>query len=129
MALFTFPTDGWNRMDSGEWHNVTGHQRLDLKVLARLPHEAPLKLWAWKSRGLRKSTQGTLADLLATLHGGPATLTLRLLCSSEGVRLTWGMQEPGEPSLHALSGAPPCLSTQPDVVTKARGGSLTYPSP
>ncbi|KAK8400925.1 hypothetical protein O3P69_002596 [Scylla paramamosain] len=106
VAAFAFPADGWRRAASGEWRNVTGHQRLDLKGLARLPPEAPLKLRAWTSRGVRKTTQGTLADLLAALRAGPAHLTLRLLSSSEGVRLAWGVQE-SDPLLHALGGALP----------------------
>ncbi|MPC23724.1 hypothetical protein E2C01_016785 [Portunus trituberculatus] len=56
--------------------------------------EAPLRVRAWTSRGVRRNTQDTLADLLATPRSGPAHLTLLLLSSSEGVHLSWGVQEP-----------------------------------
>ena len=128
MAVFAFPADGWRQAASGEWRNVTGYQKVDLKRLATLPPEAPLKMRAWTSLGVKKTTQGTLADLLAALHAGPAHLSLQLLSSSEGVRLTWGVQEP-DPALHAASGAPPCPSPELGVVSEALGGVLPCPSP
>ncbi|KAK8400942.1 hypothetical protein O3P69_002607 [Scylla paramamosain] len=110
------------RVAAGGW--------LDLKGLARLSSEVPLKVRAWTSRGVRKTTQGTLADLLAALNAGPAHLTLRLLSSCEGVRLAWGVQEP-DPALHAPGEALPCTSSPPGAVRRARGRALpcTRPAP
>ncbi|MPC66721.1 hypothetical protein E2C01_060872 [Portunus trituberculatus] len=76
---------------------------------------------------MRKTTQGTLADLLATLQAGSAHLTLRLLSSSEGVHLSWGVQEP-DPALQAPSEAPLCPSPPP-VAVKETLGELHCPRP
>ena len=128
VATFAFPADRWRRAASGECRNATGHQRLDLKVLARLSPSAPLKVRAWTDRGLRSTTQGTLADLLAALNAGPAHLTLRLLSSSEGVRLAWGQQEP-DPGLQAPLGVLTSTNTPPRAVSTARRGALLGTSP
>lgn len=73
MTVFAFPADRWQRVESSELWNITGHQRLNLKQLERLPPDVTFKVRAWTIRGVRKTTQGTLADLLAALHRGPPT--------------------------------------------------------
>ncbi|MPC85239.1 hypothetical protein E2C01_080004 [Portunus trituberculatus] len=118
VARFTFSSDGWRRAASGEWQNVTGHQRMDLKGLARLSPEAPLKMRAWTSRGEPDPA------LHASSEAPPCTRPLPGAVSKALCRALPCLSPPPGVVNEALGGALPCLSCQPGAMSKVLGGVL-----